>query len=338
MDCSLHRAKVALSHRVDSGKSEVFIYVSRKKSLFLTVEVSIILNTVNHNRGKNLMNQYFERMKMFAENQDLQPRIRFMLKDIIDLRQDGWVPRKATVVEGPMPINQIKPVDDDRTGYRKDRNHDRENERSSNMSELFRHPMKTRGGLDDMLMGITLTQTTHNLIPTSPFGNHNGFGNQRDVTFRGHNQRSGYNNYTNQRGQYKHSQNSSNSQFNQCSKEVAPRFKKNSLIVAKDEIADVELRPNSMLFNKASVKANNMMNTRTLESSFTPTSIKQSPSTLLKEPLPIKQMHIEKPKQSKKDKIAFEMSKVREISNIINPPCIFQIHGIRIYLYILLTL
>lgn len=104
--------------------------------------------------GKNLMNQYFERMKMLAENQDLQPRIRFMLKDVIDLRQDGWVPRKATVVEGPMPINQIRPVDDERPGYRKDRaHHDRENERSSNLSELFRHPMKTRGGLDDMLMG-----------------------------------------------------------------------------------------------------------------------------------------------------------------------------------------
>lgn len=46
------------------------------------------------------MNQYFERMGILAENQDLQPRIRFMLKDIIDLRQDGWVPRKATIVEG----------------------------------------------------------------------------------------------------------------------------------------------------------------------------------------------------------------------------------------------
>lgn len=46
------------------------------------------------------MNQYFERMGILAENQDLQPRIRFMLKDVIDLRQDGWVPRKATIVEG----------------------------------------------------------------------------------------------------------------------------------------------------------------------------------------------------------------------------------------------
>ncbi|KAG5886033.1 hypothetical protein JTB14_000013 [Gonioctena quinquepunctata] len=263
-------------------------------------------------KGKNLMNQYFERMKMLAENQDLQPRIRFMLKDVIDLRHDGWVPRKATVVEGPMPINQIRPVEDDRPGYRRDRNnHDRDNDRSSNnIPELFRHPMKTRGGFDDVLMGLSLTQTTPSLIPTAPppFGGHNGYGGgggQRDGGYRGHNnQRSGgYNNYNNQRGQYKHNQNNSNSQFNQSNKDVAPRFKKSNLIVAKGDMADVELRPNSMLITKASsLKTNNMMNNRTMEPTFAPSSMKQSPTSLLKDPLPIKQVPAEKPKQSKKDK------------------------------------
>lgn len=71
---------------------------------------------LDSDKGKALMNQYFERMGTLAENQDLQPRIRFMLKDVIDLRQNGWVPRKATVVEGPMPIHQIRPVEDDRLG------------------------------------------------------------------------------------------------------------------------------------------------------------------------------------------------------------------------------
>lgn len=94
------------------------------------------------------MNQYFERMKMLAENPDLQPRIRFMLKDVIDLRHDGWVPRKAMVVEGPMPINQIGPVNEARPiNFRRDR--DRDDNRSN---ELFRHPLKTRNGFDEMLM------------------------------------------------------------------------------------------------------------------------------------------------------------------------------------------
>lgn len=102
--------------------------------------------------GKNFMNQYFERMKMLAENQDLQPRIRFMLKDVIDLRQDGWVPRKAMVVEGPMPINQIGPVNDDRPmNFRRDRERDRDDNRS-NVPEFFRHRMKTRNGFDEVFM------------------------------------------------------------------------------------------------------------------------------------------------------------------------------------------
>lgn len=69
---------------------------------------------LDSDKGKALMNQYFERMGSLAENQDLQPRIRFMLKDVIDLRHNGWVPRKAAVVEGPMPFHQIRSVDDDR--------------------------------------------------------------------------------------------------------------------------------------------------------------------------------------------------------------------------------
>ncbi|XP_056640174.1 eukaryotic translation initiation factor 4 gamma 2-like [Diorhabda sublineata] len=256
------------------------------------------------NKGKNLMNQYFERMKMLAESQDLQPRIRFMLKDVIDLRDNGWVPRKAVIVEGPMPINHIKPAEDDRpVGFRRDRNHDRDQDRP-NIPDLFRHPMKTRSGLDDMLMGINLTPSAPSLIPTAPpFGAHNGFGSQRDGSYRGHNnQRSGAYNYNNQRGQYKHNQN--NSQFNQSNKELAPRFKKSNLIVGKDEMADVELRPNSMLITKASsLKNNNMMNNnKSLEPTFAQPTTKQPPSTLLKDPLPIKQLPAEKPKQSKKDK------------------------------------
>lgn len=81
---------------------------------------------LDSDKGKKLMNQYFERMNTLAENQDLQPRIRFMLKDVIDLRHDGWAPRKATIVEGPMPIHQIRPAEDDRLGFRRDRNQDRD--------------------------------------------------------------------------------------------------------------------------------------------------------------------------------------------------------------------
>lgn len=81
------------------------------------------------------------------------------------------------------------------------------------MSELFRHSMPTRGGIDDMLMGLNLSASSANLISLHPYGS-NGYGGQRDSGYRHNNQRSGYNNYNNQRGQYKHNQNNSNSQYN----------------------------------------------------------------------------------------------------------------------------
>lgn len=168
---------------------------------------------LDSDQGKNLMDQYFERMAILAENQELAPRIRFMLKDVIDLRVGRWIPRKAAVVEGPMPIHQIRPLEEERPGYRsRERNQDRDQDRS-NDSILFRHPMKTRGGLEDVFMGLTMNNTSSNLIPTH--FNTNGFGS-RDGGFRTHNnQRSGFNSYNNnQRGQYKHNQNYSNSQYN----------------------------------------------------------------------------------------------------------------------------
>lgn len=95
-----------------------------------------------------------------------------------------------------------------------------------------------------------------------------------------------------------------NTFFSESNKDLAPRFKKNNLIVSKDEMEEVELRPNSMLIAKASLKSNNIMNNRTMEPKFaTQTVTTQSPNSLLKDPLPIKQVPAEKPKQSKKDKV-----------------------------------
>lgn len=257
---------------------------------------------LDSDKGKQLMDQYFERMGTLADNQNLPPRIRFMLKDIIDLRKSGWLPRKAAIVEGPMPIHQIRPAEDDRSGYRRDRIQERDNDRS-NVSELFRHPMKTRGGIEDMLMGINLSSGSP-VIPTHHFSP-NGFGG-RDGSYRGHNnQRSGFNNYNNQRGQYKHNQNNSNTQFNnQSNKDLAPRFKKNLIVAREQNLGELELRPsnNYMMFNKATIKSNSIMNNRPVEQPpLQPPAPKQA-TPLMKEPLPIKQASVEKPKQAKKDK------------------------------------
>lgn len=149
-----------------------------------------------------------------------------MLKDVIELRGDRWVPRKATTVEGPMPIHQIRPTEDDpRSGsymMRERRNQHGDPERIGR-DEIFRHRLNKRTGFEDMLAGINLGPSPANLIPThgDKFNayNPNGYGGVRDGSFRGHNnQRSGngagnYPIYNNQRGggYNKHNQNNQHS-------------------------------------------------------------------------------------------------------------------------------
>ena len=72
--------------------------------------------------------------------------------------------------------------------------------------------------------------------------------------------------------------------------------------MVNQNIGEVELRPSaySMLFNKPSIKSNVISN-RPLEPVQAPP--KQISTPLLKESLPIKQMPVEKTKQTKKDKV-----------------------------------
>lgn len=63
--------------------------------------------------GKQLMDQYFERMEKYSQSQSMfPPRIRFMLRDLIELRKNNWTPRKVALVEGPAPIQELNHDDD----------------------------------------------------------------------------------------------------------------------------------------------------------------------------------------------------------------------------------
>lgn len=50
-----------------------------------------IMRTCGHildtEKGKHLMHQYFERMKVLMDNPELPSRIRFMLQDVLELRE-----------------------------------------------------------------------------------------------------------------------------------------------------------------------------------------------------------------------------------------------------------
>lgn len=54
------------------------------------------------------MDQYFSRMRSLMNNKDLPARIRFLLQDTSELRENNWAPRKAFNDNGPKTINQIR--------------------------------------------------------------------------------------------------------------------------------------------------------------------------------------------------------------------------------------
>ncbi|TTD32922.1 Eukaryotic translation initiation factor 4 gamma 2 [Bagarius yarrelli] len=56
----------------------------------------------------SLMDQYFSRMRSLMNNKDLPARIRFLLQDTAELRENNWVPRKAFNDNGPKTINQVR--------------------------------------------------------------------------------------------------------------------------------------------------------------------------------------------------------------------------------------
>ncbi|XP_022058239.2 eukaryotic translation initiation factor 4 gamma 2a, partial [Acanthochromis polyacanthus] len=63
---------------------------------------------LDHDKAKSLMDQYFGRMRSLTNNKELPARIRFLLQNTVELRDNNWVPRKAYVDNGPKTINQVR--------------------------------------------------------------------------------------------------------------------------------------------------------------------------------------------------------------------------------------
>lgn len=107
---------------------------------------------LDHDKGHGLMQQYFDRMSMFVNEIALPQRIRFMIQDVIDLRQDNWVPRKAIVSEGPLPIHELMEEDLVRPGNSSGQNngHNRNvgNGFLHSTNDMFRRSLKVR---DDII-------------------------------------------------------------------------------------------------------------------------------------------------------------------------------------------
>ncbi|KAE9603429.1 putative initiation factor eIF-4 gamma, MA3 [Lupinus albus] len=67
--------------------------------------MSTIGEMIDHPKAKIHIDAYFERMKVLSNNMNLSSRVRFMLKDSIDLRKNKWQERRK--VEGPKKIDEV---------------------------------------------------------------------------------------------------------------------------------------------------------------------------------------------------------------------------------------
>ena len=60
-----------------------------------------LLNTIgkklDRKKSRALTDIYFSRLKELSTNPQLAPRLSFMIRDILDLRENNWVPRGEEV-------------------------------------------------------------------------------------------------------------------------------------------------------------------------------------------------------------------------------------------------
>lgn len=163
------------------------------------------------------MDQYFEHVeRKIQTNSYYPPRIRFLLRDVIELRNNNWIPRKIARTDGPVPMQDLNTDEDILRGgsaaylHRQQRDQ-RNNERDSNhwMSKLPLNLQST--GFNDMFSSLSVTGGTSSLIP--PFSpQQNSYGNRNDMRENsrhgGHDSHRGghrsYNNNNNQRNHHHH--------------------------------------------------------------------------------------------------------------------------------------
>ena len=67
--------------------------------------MSTIGRIIDHHKAREHIDAYFRRMETLSNNTKLSSRLRFMLKDCIELRRNGWQERRK--VDGPKKIDEV---------------------------------------------------------------------------------------------------------------------------------------------------------------------------------------------------------------------------------------
>lgn len=269
-------------------------------------------------QARQLMDQYFKRMEVVTKTQGLPIRIKFMLRDIIELRKSKWVPRKANNTEGPLPINQI--CDDRGPAIRG-------GERPP-QQELFPRQLKQRTGLD-VVLSSSFSFPQHDKFST-PY-NSNGF--QAPFRDRGpqrQNHHHQQNNHFYQQNRYNNQHNNNNSNNVSNSKDLAPRFIKRMMTAHEQSAANLEqvsLRPpaHSMLFKPPNAKPPTQLYQgypgRTpglLNDGLNTPALKSNPpiQTTKEVPILIKPVSTDKGKPNKKEKATSKEETFKKVGSL----------------------
>ncbi|CAG0883461.1 unnamed protein product [Cyprideis torosa] len=109
-------------------------------------------------RAKSRVDQYFGRIQMLSESEDLPLRIRFMLIDVLELRQNQWIPRGGGEVAGPKTIQEIRD-EAARDGYYFPQRVGHKGNQG-NQNSFFLEPMKSRAGLDEVFGSLPMGRAT----------------------------------------------------------------------------------------------------------------------------------------------------------------------------------
>ncbi|XP_070557334.1 eukaryotic translation initiation factor 4 gamma 2-like [Ptychodera flava] len=207
-------------------------------------------------KAKALMDQYFVRMQLLANNVELPSRIRFMLEDTLELRANYWKPRKVLADNSPRTIEQIRQEAAKDYGVYIPYNGPNLKQKNffggpfDEMDSL--RPQKRGGGLSDVFM-----PTMGSSIGTGPGVIQDSFNGYSPPLGRPRSPRTGdtrnanggnnpgYQNYSSQKGQSQRqdgnqgNQGYQNRQGNQ-QRDMPPRFMKKGQFLNSDEIS---LRP-----------------------------------------------------------------------------------------------
>jgi translation initiation factor 4G len=153
-------------------------------------------------KSKNLIDQYFEIMEHKSNSYKYPPRIRFLLRDVIELRRDGWTPRKIARVEGPVPIQDLSSDEDYLRQQREARTRAMEYQnRNSDRNWMDKLPLSLQSSMNNY---GPLSMTSSSSIINMNINHHNynnqqqGRGGGGGNDERGNNERGGYRNHRNQ--------------------------------------------------------------------------------------------------------------------------------------------